>query len=992
MNNTPSSPINNDGEVNDVEVLIREDNKEQLNNYLNEATPKSSLRLVIIIGWEWIWILCGMFFSMGSAVVSPIFFWTLGNSFGSLATSTATDIGAVTTELAVNIVYIAIAAGACALLSNFFFTYGSQRVGNKVKQVYFNRVTEQEIGFFDAKKAGALAHSLSEDTSKVTDFFAIYLQSLTTFVSQAIIGFCFAMTASWIMMLLQMSTFPLLLLLNIINRPLLSNLASKVSKLTSVSMGTANEVITSMRTVRSMAGEEKEVERYGKQINTVKKVAIVTAVVRSTTSLLNIFLVYGATALAVWYAGKMLGLQTIAISQFIRVFGLGVLTVTGIIGSLMVLPEIIKSQNAAKNLLKIISREPATKYKGEKTLEEIKGNISFKNVTFRYPTRPGVAVLKNFSLDIKEGTSVALVGQSGSGKSTIVGLLEKWYEAEEGTVELDGVDIKELDPVWLHRHLGIVQQEPVLFATTIKRNITYAIDTINGHIRTAAKKAKISDSKIESMIIPVDHSRIENAAKAANAHDFIMKLPDGYETIIGERGVSLSGGQKQRIAIARAVLQDPKVLLLDEATSALDTKSEALVQHALEKLMVSRTSVVIAHRLTTIQDCDNIVVMRNGLVMETGKHDDLIQNTSGAYYRLASKQMELGNSESSDNLVSSSDTESSTDEIEEISLDNKEKPSPAIESSPIIETYDIPKKSKKKSKTKKVEEFTKEKDIEDPRKPNLRNPFLILKLLGFDLLLLAIGFTGAIAAGSVPILNYYFFGNVVSIATPARNSDGTFIPFPPGYSISDLVSRQAIYIAIAAAGGAIGQCINWFFTILVNDRLGVRLRSLYFKALSKQEMGFYDIKKSGKLLSTLSEGVVSATNGLTLKGALFFQHFGQFIVGVIMAFVASWQTTLIMLAAGIPTIGILIICTSFFVNYYNRRIMRLSASSLGTANEVIGAIRTVRSMSGEEREQRRYAADLKNTETSALRKAIAYSITMGGVQFCKFFLFHDLTI
>jgi ATP-binding cassette subfamily B (MDR/TAP) protein 1 len=280
--------------------------------------------------------------------------------------------------------------------------------------------------------------------------------------------------------------------------------------------------------------------------------------------------------MAFWYNGVMLSDGRLTIGTMTKVFGLGLLSIIGLVQLMTRLPEIIKGIASTSLLLKVIKRKPAIPFKGGKTIpdDQLRGRIIFRDITFRYPSLPNVVVLQNFNLDIQPGQSVALVGASGSGKSTIVGLLERWYEPEIGTIELDGVLLSEIDPQWLHRHLGIVSQEPTLFATTIRKNISYAVDTINMNIHREAKRKNkhISEDEIKAMQLPVTEEMIINAAKAANAHDFIVKLPNGYDTLIGDRGVSLSGGQKQRIAIARAMLQNSSVLILDEATSALDTE------------------------------------------------------------------------------------------------------------------------------------------------------------------------------------------------------------------------------------------------------------------------------------------------------------------------------------------------------------------------------------------------------------------------------------
>jgi ATP-binding cassette subfamily B (MDR/TAP) protein 1 len=297
-------------------------------------------------------------------------------------------------------------------------------------------------------------------------------------------------------------------------------------------------------------------------------------------------------------------------------------SVMGASNALNEVQHFYKSFTALNEIQLVTERVPAIPSAGGNKIERIVGNIEFKNITFAYPSRPNLVVMKNFNLTINNGQHVALVGESGCGKSTITGLLERFYDPIEGEVLIDGVNINTLDVSWLHKRVAIVNQEPQLFAASILQNIIYAVN----------------DGKSDKQV-PME--RVVECAKAANCHDFITSLPNGYNTMIGERGVSMSGGQKQRIAIARAMIQDASILLLDEATSALDTEAEALVQAALDKLMVGRTSIVIAHRLSTVRDCDKIVAMRAGEVIEMGTHDELVQK-KGMYFKLAQKQMEFG--------------------------------------------------------------------------------------------------------------------------------------------------------------------------------------------------------------------------------------------------------------------------------------------------------------------------------------------------------------
>mmetsp|Transcript_74944 Transcript_74944/g.201064 ORF Transcript_74944/g.201064 Transcript_74944/m.201064 type:complete len:366 (+) Transcript_74944:201-1298(+) len=271
---------------------------------------------------------------------------------------------------------------------------------------------------------------------------------------------------------------------------------------------------------------------------------------------------------------------------------------------------------ASVRVFELLDRVPRVNYDGGIIPPHgIEGRVTFDNVHFHYPSRPDAEVLDGVSCDVVPGKTMAIVGPSGSGKSTSISLISRFYDVDKGRVLIDGVDIKSYDPQWLRMQIGLVSQEPVLFAMSIEENIMYG-------------------SEGATM------ANVQRAAKMANAHDFVMRIPDAYKAQVGERGVMLSGGQRQRIAIARAVLKDPKILLLDEATSALDSENEKLVQEALDRLMVGRTSVVIAHRLSTIVDSDQIIVIQNGRIVERGTHDELIR-MNGVYKRLGRRQFGL---------------------------------------------------------------------------------------------------------------------------------------------------------------------------------------------------------------------------------------------------------------------------------------------------------------------------------------------------------------
>jgi ATP-binding cassette subfamily B protein len=313
-----------------------------------------------------------------------------------------------------------------------------------------------------------------------------------------------------------------------------------------------------------------------------------------------------------WYGGKLVLAKTLGLPELIAFLTTTVM-VAASLGALSELwADFNRAAGAAERVFELLERQPKINSEGGKVLESLKGKVEWQNVHFAYPTRTDVGVLKGLNLALEPGEVVALVGPSGAGKSTIASLLYRLYDPAQGKVLLDGVPLTELEPYWLRRQIGVVAQEPLLFSTSVAENIRYG-------------RPEATDEEVEA------------AAKLANAHTFISQFPEGYKTLVGERGVQLSGGQKQRVAIARAVLKNPRLLILDEATSALDAESEHLVRDALEKLMQGRTTLVIAHRLSTVKGANRVVVLDAGQIAQIGTHQSLVTE-DGIYRRLVERQ------------------------------------------------------------------------------------------------------------------------------------------------------------------------------------------------------------------------------------------------------------------------------------------------------------------------------------------------------------------
>jgi ATP-binding cassette subfamily B (MDR/TAP) protein 1 len=842
--------------------------------------------------------------------------------------------------------------------SQFLFHYSAHRISSSIKSACFNSLLRQEIGYFDVKKLGSITNVISEDVNKITGVIAQNLQSFLMYSSQFILGFALAFGFGWQMALLQATCIPILLVILVILGMIVENTATKISLQTAESVTTANEVINAIRTVRSMAGERKELNRYFKDLDKLQIYGWINAIARAVSAGSANFMFWSSLALAFWYSGNLIVWGLTESSTIFSVFGYALMALIAFGQLFSIIPELIKSIVSAKLLLKIIMREPEIRFRGGVT-PEVKGSIEFKDVKFRYPSRPNTVVLESFNLTIEPGTSVALVGPSGSGKSTVVGILERWYDIEHGSVIIDGTDIREWDPVYLHRCLGLVSQEPLLFSTTIKRNITYAVDTINQRILLEGEENGLKKEEIQQKLIPVSEEIIIQAAKAANAHEFISELSAGYDTVLGERGITLSGGQKQRIAIARAILQDPKILLLDEATSALDTQSESLVQEALDKLRMNRTSIVIAHRLSTIQNCDKIVVVKSGEVVETGTHTELIDQ-KGLYYTLAAKQI----------------TEQKNEEPEEVAEIQVAIPEESVvvvaallEPSPgaAITTTDI-------------NNFTNEKEIVDVHAAKIITSLPILKYMKWNWLSV-IGQCAAFVSGSAQLIVFLLVGYLIDAITPGRNMDGAIVPFPPGYSFTEQTAKYAGYIVIVGAVAGVSSLIDNFMSTFSNSQLTISMKKKLFHAVVSQDIGYFDIRKSGKILSTLSDDITNVNNALTFRLSVFTQNMSMFLVSIVLSFFASWELTLVVLAAAVPAFGLVMFIAAIIDDILNRKLTNIAASSLMTVTEVIGSIRTVRSMAGEEREMKRFENDLKKQNRVGLLKALTVASAFGGFDF-----------
>jgi len=499
----------------------------------------------------------------------------------------------------------------------YSFNLSGHRLIARLRKRLFESVIAKDIEFFDTHKTGDLVNRLSSDVVVMSKCLTgTQLSSGLRSVAQGVAGFGYMLYLSPALSGAVVAVVPVVATGAYFYGKFVKKLANDVQSALGESTAVAEERLSSMKTVRAFSQETKEIALYDKQVDNVfelaKKESLANGLFFSSAGFSGSLSMLGV----LMYGGHLVMHGELTAGVLTSFLMYTFYTAATLLSLSSFYGELMKGLGASTRIFDLLDSKPRVDQNSGNTLPSLEGAIEYRGLDFRYPTRPGVQVLQSLDLRIDAGNVVAVVGPSGSGKSTLAALLLRLYEPEKGSVFLDGVDISSLSPSWLRKSIGIVSQEPMLFATTIKENIAYGL---------ADREATMDE--------------IIAAAKEANAHDFITRFPDGYDTVVGARGMSLSGGQKQRIAIARAILKDPRILILDEATSALDAESEKLVQSALEKLMAGRTVIVIAHRLSTIKLADSIVVLEHGAVAERGTHAELMDVEDGVYRNLMNLQV-----------------------------------------------------------------------------------------------------------------------------------------------------------------------------------------------------------------------------------------------------------------------------------------------------------------------------------------------------------------
>ncbi|XP_006644296.1 ABC transporter B family member 4-like [Oryza brachyantha] len=846
-------------------------------------------------------------------------------------------------------IYLGVGAGLASALQVSCWTITGERQAARIRTMYLKAILRQDIAFFDKEmKTGQVVEMMSGDIFLIQDAIGEKagkcIQLLSTFFG----GFIIAFVRGWLLALVMLSSIPPVAVAGAI----MSRLIAKRSTHMQLKYGDAGivveQTIGSIRTVVAFSGEKKAINTYNMLIKKAYESGLQQGVINGLGLGSIILIFFSSYGLAVWYGSRLIvekgynGGDVINVIMAVMISAMSLGHVTSSITALA------GGQGAAHRMFVTVERQPdidACCTTGV-ILEDVKGDVELKDVYFSYPSRPEHLVFDGFSLQVPSGTRMALVGESGSGKSTVISLVERFYDPQSGEVLIDGVDIRRINLGWIRRKIGLVSQEPVLFSGTIRENITYGKE----------------DPTIEE---------INRAIELANAEKFIDKLSNGLETMVGEHGIQLSGGQKQRIAIARVILKNPRILLLDEATSALDMESERAVQEALNKLMSGRTTIIVAHRLSTVKNADMISVLHHGKLVEQGSHEELMKIPEGAYSQLIQLQETLreavvpndGSDMTTRNGFDSRFTNSKT-RSQSISFRKSTSKSSSFGqngSHPLTSTCGLSDRMEANDGQNIQETTDKMPDCQE--KASILRLFYLNKPEAFVLAL------GSITAAMHGVI-FPIFGILVSSAIK------TFYE-PPLELLKGSRLLGSMFLVLGISTFLIIPT-EYFLFGLAGGKLVERIRSLTFKSVMHQEISWFDQPEnsSGSIGARLS---IDALNVKRLVGdslGLNFQTLSTIIVGFTIAMVANWKLALIVTVV-VPLVGFQAYAQMMFLKGFNKNAKSKYEDATQVATEAVGGIRTITSFCAQQKVMNAYEQKCVSPIRQGIREGVVGALGFG---------------
>ncbi|PRQ39662.1 putative xenobiotic-transporting ATPase [Rosa chinensis] len=875
----------------------------------------------------------GTISAIGNGMCLPLMTVIMGdviNSFGESGNSN--KVVDTVSKVALKFVYLALGAAAASFLQMSCWMITGERQAARIRFLYLKTILRQDVGFFDKETStGEVIGRMSGDTVLIQEAMGEKVGTCIQLFATFFGGFIIAFVKGWLLTLVMLSSIPALVISGAVMSIIVSKLASRGQAAYSAAASVVEQTIGSIRTVASFTGEKQAITKYNSSINKAYKSGVQEGLASGLGIGSVMLIIFCSYALAIWYGGKMILEKGYKGGDVINVV-FAVLTGSFSLGQTSpCLAAFASGKAAAYKMFETISRNPeidASDTKG-KQLQDIRGDIELRDVHFSYPARPDEHIFRGFSLTIPSGATAALVGESGSGKSTVISLIERFYDPQAGEVLIDGVNLKEFQLKWIRQKIGLVSQEPVLFTCSIRDNIGYGKDGATTE-------------------------EIRAAAELANAAKFIDKLPQGLDTMVGEHGTQLSGGQKQRVAIARAILKNPRILLLDEATSALDAESERVVQEALDRIMVNRTTVIVAHRLSTVRNADTIAVIHRGTIVEQGPHSELVKDPEGAYSQLIRLQETRTVSEQTgvndqDRPDISSDSRRQSSQrfslLRSISRGSSGRANSIRHSFSISSDTHAPASSKGHP------------EVSLSRLAALNKPEIPVLLLGT----LAAAANGAI----LPV-----FGILISSVIKSF--------FEPPDQLSKDSKFWALIFVVLGVASFLAQSSRAYLFGVAGCKLIRRVRSKCFEKVVYMDIGWFDESdhSSGAIGARLSTDAASLRGLVGDALGLLVQNIATAVAGLVIAFVANWQLALIILVL-LPMLGVSGYFQVKLMKGFSADAKKMYEDASQVANDAVGSIRTIASFCAEEKVMELYQEKCEGPIKSGIRQGLVSGTGFG---------------